>query len=105
MRLIDADDIIAIIEEKQKALCPAGKYGRQYVYGDDRIRLDAWDEILDRIENIPTVKVEPVQHGRWIERPYLLGISNFCSRCGGNDGMPHGKFNYCPNCGAKMDLV
>ena len=42
--------------------------------------------------------------GRWIEKPFLLGTSNFCSLCGENYGMPHGKFNYCPNCGAKMDL-
>lgn len=27
---------IAIIEEKQKELCPVGRYGRGYVYGADR---------------------------------------------------------------------
>ena len=45
----------------------------------------------------------PVVHGRWIEKPFLLGTSNFCSLCDSFYGMPHGKFNYCPNCGARMD--
>ena len=55
MRLINADDVIAIIEEKQKELCPVGRYGRNYVYGTDREKYDAWDEIIDLIENLPTV--------------------------------------------------
>lgn len=62
MRLIDADDIIAIIEEKQKALCPAGRFGRQYVYGDDRVKFDAWDEIIEAIDNIPTTDIEPMRN-------------------------------------------
>ena len=55
MRLIKADDVIAIIEEKQKELCPVGRYGRNYVYGTDREKYDAWNEIIDVIENLPTV--------------------------------------------------
>lgn len=42
---------IAIIEEKQKELCPAGRYGRGYVYGSDREKYDAWDENIDALEN------------------------------------------------------
>lgn len=55
------------------------------------------------IETIPTAEVVPVKHGKWIEKPFLLGTSRFCSSCGSNYGMPHEVFNYCPNCGAKMD--
>ena len=51
----------------------------------------------------PTVDAVEVVHGRWIEKPYLLGTTRYCSVCGQNYGMPHGVFNYCPNCGAKMD--
>lgn len=58
-------------------------------------------EIID--EYTPTADVQEVRHGKWIEKPYLLGTSNFCSLCGENYGMPHGKHNFCPNCGAKMD--
>ena len=53
--------------------------------------------------SIPIEDEQEVRHGKWTEKPYLLGISNLCSLCGENFGMPHGKFNYCPHCGAKMD--
>lgn len=46
--------------------------------------------------------VRPVVQGRWIEKPYLLGTTNVCSVCGENYGMPHGEYNFCPNCGADM---
>ena len=55
------------------------------------------------IKELPTVDAVEVVHGRWIEKPYLLGTTRYCSICGQNYGMPHGVFNYCPNCGAKMD--
>lgn len=54
MRLINADNLITAIKEKQKELCPVGKYGRNYVYGTDREKYDAWDEIIDVIENLLT---------------------------------------------------
>ena len=55
------------------------------------------------IEKMPTVDAAPVVHGQWIEKPFLLGTTRVCSECGDYYGMPHGIFNYCPNCGAKMD--
>lgn len=60
-----------------------------------------WFENL--VKSQPTADVQEVRHGKWIEKPYLLGTSNFCSLCGENYGMPHGKYKFCPNCGAKMD--
>ena len=50
------------------------------------------------------IHAAPVVHGCWIEKPFLMGISRFCSNCGDNFGMPHGVYRYCPTCGAKMDL-
>lgn len=29
-------------------------------------------------------------------------MSDFQTRCYGEDGMPVGTWNYCPNCGAKI---
>lgn len=46
---IEREKAIAIIEEKQKELCPVGLYGRNYVYGSDREKYDAWDEIIDAL--------------------------------------------------------
>lgn len=57
---IKREAAIAIIEEKQKGLCPVGRYGRGYVYGSDREKYDAWDEIIDALENIPSADVAPV---------------------------------------------
>ena len=54
------------------------------------------------IEEAPAADVRPVVRGRWSEKPYLLGTTNVCSVCGENYGMPHGKYNFCPNCGADM---
>ena len=51
-RDVDLEKAIKIIEEKQKELCPAGVYGRNYVYGSDR---EKWDEIIDALDALPTI--------------------------------------------------
>ena len=55
-------------------------------------------------EYTPSADVAPVRHGRWLthsDRPDSL----ICSVCEcGFDMWKHDKHNYCPNCGAKMDL-
>lgn len=55
------------------------------------------------------VDAEPVKHGRWINRTKSVkGLWDYrfdCSTCGHifwNAGIKN--FNYCPACGAKMDL-
>lgn len=90
---------IAIIEEKQKELCPVGRYGRGYVYGSDREKYDAWDEIIDALKNIPAADVAPVVHGRWIRHDD--GVVT-CSECGNAESSDS---YYCRYCGAKMDGV
>ena len=59
-KYIKLEAAVAIIEEKQKELCPVGRYGRGYVYGSDREKYDAWEEIVDALENIPSADVVPV---------------------------------------------
>ena len=53
----------------------------------------------------PTADVAPVVHGRWIEKEkYTFGIMYDCSLCEDrilDNGHP---WNFCPKCGAKMDL-
>ena len=52
---------------------------------------------------IPTADVVEVRHGEWIkEEDYLYK----CSLCGDKAFLRLGgnPCNYCPNCGAKMDL-
>lgn len=46
---IAKEKAVEIIEQRQKELCPVGRYGRNYVYGSDREKYDAWEEIIDEI--------------------------------------------------------
>lgn len=61
-------------------------------------------EVLGMIYEMPTADVAPVRHGQWgthSDRPDSL----ICSVCNcGFDMWKHDPHNYCPNCGAKMDL-
>lgn len=94
---IDRDKLYQFLSEQ---ICKeTGTYTRGRNVGINIAR-----SALHNIQITPSADVVPVVHGNWIEKPYLLGISNFCSECRENFGMPHGKFNFCPNCGVKMDL-
>ena len=54
------------------------------------------------IEAIPAADVAPVRHGRWIKPTRVPdSMLDECSLCGFDCGAY--TFNYCPNCGAKMD--
>lgn len=109
---IKLEDAIAVIEEKQKELCPVGRYGRGYVYGTDREKYDELDEIIDALENIPSAAVAPVVHGRWISWEKAGNCvpspdRHECSVCHDAAQVLVNGFellsDYCPNCGAKMD--
>ncbi len=55
------------------------------------------------IEEAPTVDAVEVVHGRWEWKPQNEMIWQLrCSVCGSEDGANE-TYNYCPNCGAKMD--
>ena len=55
---------------------------------------------------ITTIEAKPVKHGRWEDGP-LNGYLR-CSVCKDvyidDTWLDDGKWNYCPNCGCKMDL-
>ena len=60
-----------------------------------------WDDV----ESAPTVDAVEVVHGRWIEQEkYTFGTMYDCSICGTRILDNGHSWNYCPNCGAKMDL-
>lgn len=60
----------------------------------------------DIIDESPTADVEPIKHGKWIQRimPDLDWIcyKQECSECSERIKGCVGS-QYCPNCGAKMD--
>lgn len=55
---------------------------------------------------LPSVDVAPVIHARWIKHNVdKFEYTLHCSNCGWIDALnaEWSKYNYCPNCGAKMD--
>ena len=80
------------------------------------LKLKAWPEevtgegiiYVEDIDNAPTVDAVEVVHGRWIEKqepiPWCeddVDIFYECSMCHCHT---QAVTNYCPSCGAKMDL-
>lgn len=63
------------------------------------------EQIIDIINNAPTIEAEPVRHGHW--EAHDMSIKDVpveaCSICG---RWSYGYCErYCPKCGAKMDEV
>ena len=62
----------------------------------------AWEAV----DEAPSVDAVPVRHGKWLKaygdheafgvRPFY----RYCSKCNEATVFP---YNYCPNCGARMD--
>lgn len=92
MRLIDAGELLDQIDLQRRA-SKTGYPKQSFCVGD----------VLNCIRNAPTVDAAPVVHGWWNQD----GIYIVCSVCNNCTLMPHlkglSKFNYCPNCGARMD--
>ena len=63
--------------------------------------------VYESIEDAPAADVAPVRHGRWIYHPDDLfpgDSTQECSCCHEEEYLTLYNENYCPNCGAKMDL-
>lgn len=60
-------------------------------------------EIVTRIKAIPAAEVAPVRRGRW--RTPVGKPDNYyvCDQCGWS--IVGNKTNYCPNCGARMEVT
>ena len=96
---------------------PSVSTGKPNRCGDAISRTDAirvasgychWSNIPKELEKLPSVSTEKT--GRWIEQEGYDGDTYYdCSECGESfcliDGTPTDNlYNYCPNCGAKMEV-
>jgi rRNA maturation protein Nop10 len=78
-------------------------------------RANGKDLITELIDSMPTIDAEPVRHGKWIIRdnPVTGWYRVTCSECGEDvtanapciGFFPNAKvlWNYCPECGCRMD--
>lgn len=93
MRLIDADRALEIVRD-------------QRIAHPNAYHLTNYATLI--LQEAPTIEAEPVRHGRWIKHHnYFQGFYENtdykCSVCGLEREWLGGA-NYCPNCGARMDL-
>ena len=60
--------------------------------------------VTDVIESFPAADVQPVMHGKWVQIKLLQDgyKAKECSACKATFWDLY-RWNYCPNCGAKMD--
>lgn len=68
----------------------------------DKRYTEGWNDCLMRVKSMvstaPAVDVAPVVHGRWEHYSTTMMV---CSICGKH--VAWHRYNYCPNCGARMD--
>ena len=89
-------------ESLMVALCKEITGAGDYYNGKD----DMQDQIRDMVSQFPVADVAPVRHGRWIDGdPYCPICRKDKFRGLDADIWADWQPPYCPNCGAKMDLV
>lgn len=93
-------DIDKTIEEARLAYCEDCNS-----YNGVMCRACAFDDAMLQIEDAPTADVAEVKHGKWI---WLEGNLYECSECPEqtevDEKMNKPLYQFCPYCGAKMDL-
>lgn len=76
----------------------------------DRKKYAGLECAIAQCKKAPTADVVEVRHGHWISQEEAVQLDRYdlaytCSVCGHCDWdcTESENFNYCPNCGAKMD--
>ena len=89
-----------IEREIATAYAPLPKHLRKYqTMNLDDAWEDGYDYAISQIEALPAADVAPVVRGRWIhegDSSYRCSVCGEISCCTGN---------YCPDCGAKMEVT
>ena len=91
MRPIDADRALEIVRD-------------QGIAHPNAYHLTNYATLI--LREAPTIDVAPGRHGRWISVPHKL--ARVCSVCNRDEPYKFADidadvYDYCPNCGAKMD--
>ncbi len=95
---------IAIAKIKHiKPACVMSEYGAGYMKG--------LKDTIDILNTITIADVQPVRRGKWdthdVVKVLCSGktLDGFCQceACGDVFPLAYSEYNYCPNCGARMD--
>ena len=109
MRLIDADEVMRILERNAKRY-PYRQIGRPDTYSPYN---EAWTDAINQVDAevsvLPTITPE-CKRGRWVEigdEPYDEWECDVCGFVIDGSGCVDPEeyrdvYHYCPNCGAKM---
>lgn len=93
-RYVDKDKLIVFLTS------PTG----QCATCEDCCDIDCVDCIRDEvIKNFSEADVVEVKHGFWEQGDYY-DYGDVCSECEYDSRIEPCKYNYCPNCGAKMEF-
>ena len=76
-------------------------------YGKPTLEFESGKRVIEHLEQMPSAQPER-KKGKWLEcESYYYELHFKCSVCGKNEAMPTRMYKpiweYCPNCGAKMD--
>lgn len=64
---------------------------------------DCWSCLVGKdYHSFSGIEVAPVQHAKWIVRDGHP-MTWECTKCGRRISIAYTPFNYCPDCGARMD--
>lgn len=91
MRLIDAD---ALRARWKAAMLHMAK-------SEDGKHPVSMETLLNDVEKALTVNAVYEVHGRWLEKTGRAECSACANECWADSVL---EYNYCPNCGAKMDM-
>lgn len=106
---ISRETAIAFIREQSEEMSKAF----EELGGESGIYADAYNDLAEYFYRVPAADVEPVRRGWWKTfdssywRSTQYGVQEIdcvkirCGLCGRGSAV---RTNYCPNCGAKMDL-
>lgn len=89
--------------EREKAIDEIDKWLDSVGYVTVGKGLTSYGELVGCLKDTPTADVVEVRHGYWIDGKcgyYKICRYKICSEC---NQIADFCFDYCPNCGAKMD--
>lgn len=98
MRLIDADALKLAIERYLKKIL-----SHKFLPIVKNTVREVGNDMIFAIDVQQTVDAAPVKHGHWIKDGKRMVYQ--CSKCHGSFQEIGYGFNFCPECGTKMDEV